>query len=73
MEQIGDKSDEELRQTRSQQVAKVRQLSEQIGDAKLSLPKAERRQLELQRDFVYETLRNIDAELKRRGREVRNA
>ena len=68
MEQIGDKSDEELRQARQRLVDETRQLNDQIYYAELSPPEAERQQLELQRGLAYQKLTDIDAELKRRGR-----
>ena len=65
-------SDEELRQARGQHVSEITDLNQRIATAKLSPHKKERHQLELKRNFEYQALQNIDAELEQRGLDPEN-
>ena len=68
-----ERSNEDLAKARSRIVEEIQRLNNQVGDAKLSRYKKERRELERQRGGKYQELAAIDAEFNRRGLEPRNA
>ncbi len=69
---VQDMSDEELKQARTKIVQEIMDLNRGIELLRPRRDKAERKQLQIRRDFVSGELEYIDAEFKRRGLKPEN-